>query len=151
MIMDSSQLHRPIYSSSGHEIRQWRWKVRTLIVEKHPFKGAENYFPDSLLYQYSLETNDNPQPENSDSGNKVDTEPEPEEECLWELNPLVTRIDKLNFNNTANDAGEWYVNENLDLAYLSVLASDSIPSNTSTDVDSDLLSIIDTLTHCTHQ
>jgi len=26
-------------------------KVRTLIAEKHSFKGVENYFKDFLLYQ----------------------------------------------------------------------------------------------------
>ena len=37
-------------------------------------------------------------------------------------------INKLDFNNTANDVGEWYINEELDLAYFSVFASDSVPS-----------------------
>ena len=36
-------------------------------------------------------------------------------------------------------------NENLDLAYLFALASDSIPSDTSTDKDGDHVSAIDTL------
>jgi len=43
--------------------------------------------------------------------NEVDVEPEAEEECLWELNPLVMSINKLDVNNTANDVGEWYINE----------------------------------------
>jgi len=60
-------------------------KVRTLIAERHPFKGVESYFTDSLLYQDSLETDKNPQPEELDSGNETDVEPETEEECLWEL------------------------------------------------------------------
>ena len=47
-------------------------KVRTLITERHPFKGVENYFTDSLLYQDSLETDENPQPEELDSDNKAD-------------------------------------------------------------------------------
>ena len=55
-------------------------------------------------------------------------------------------VDKLNFNNTTNIEDEWFINENLGLAYLSVLASNSVPSNTSTDVDSDPLSAIDALT-----
>jgi len=33
-----------------------------LIAERHPFKGIENYFKDSLLYQDSLEADENPQP-----------------------------------------------------------------------------------------
>ena len=57
-------------------------RVRTLIAKRHPFKRVENYFTDSLLYQSSLETDENLQPEASDSGNKADTEPEVEEECL---------------------------------------------------------------------
>jgi len=117
-----------------------------LITEKHPFKGVKNYFTDSLLYQDSLETSKNPQSEEADSGNEADTEPEVEEECLWELNPLVTSINKLDVNNPANDIGEWYINEELDLTYFSMFASDSVPSDTSTDVDDDPWSAIDALT-----
>jgi len=29
-------------------------EVRTLIAEKHPFKGVEKYFTNNLLYQDSL-------------------------------------------------------------------------------------------------
>jgi len=43
---------------------------------RHPFKGVENYFTYSLLHQDSLETNENPQLEEPDSGNEADTEPE---------------------------------------------------------------------------
>ena len=81
--------------------------------------------------------NENPQPEEPDSGNEADTEPKAEEECLWELNPLVTSINKLDVNNLANDVGEWYINEELDSAYFFVLASDFVPSDTSTNVDDD--------------
>ena len=54
-------------------------------------------------------------------------------------------IDKLDFNNTVNDEGKWFINENLDLAYLSTLASDSVPSDTSTDIDSNPMTAIDAL------
>ena len=74
----------------------------------------ENYFTNSLLYQNPLEAAKDLSPEDLDSGNEADTEPEPEEECLWKLNPLVTSIDKLDFNNTAKVDGEWYIIENLD-------------------------------------
>jgi len=53
-----------------------------LIAEKHPFKGVESYFIDSLLYQDSLETTENTSSEDSDSGSKADAEPEPEKEYL---------------------------------------------------------------------
>ena len=120
-------------------------KVRTLITERHPFKGVENYFTDSLLYQDSVETDEISQPEEPDSGNEADTESE-KEECMWELDPLVTSTNKLDVDNTADDVGGWYLNEDLDLAYLSVFASDSVPSDTSTEVDDDLWSAMDALT-----
>jgi len=58
-----------------------------------------------------MKTDENPQPEELDSGNEAYVEQEAEEECLWELNPLVTSINKLNVNNTTNDIGEWYINK----------------------------------------
>jgi len=69
-----------------------------------------------------------------------------EEECLWELNPLVTSINKLDVNNTADDVDEWYINEELNLAYFSAFASDSAPSDTSTKVDNDPWLAMDALT-----
>jgi len=84
-------------------------KVRILISERHPFKRVKNYFIDSI-YQNSLEIDENSHPEKLDSGNEADTEPE--EECLWKINSLVTSIDKLGSNTTANIEGEWFINEN---------------------------------------
>ena len=55
-----------------------------------------------------------------------------------ELNPLVTSVNKFNVNNIANDVGKWHINEDLDLAYFSVFASDFVPSDISTDVGDDL-------------
>ena len=73
--------------------------------------------------------NENPYPKEPDSGKETDTELE-EDECLWEINPLVTNIDKLDLdlNTTANFEDEWFINEDLNLAYLSTFASDSVPS-----------------------
>ena len=81
-------------------------------------------------------------PKEPDSGNETDTEPE--EECLWKINFLVTSIDKLDFNTTANV--EWFINENKDLAYFSAFASDSVPSDTSINVDSNPWLAMDALT-----
>jgi len=55
-------------------------------------------------------------------------------------------IDKLDFDTTANVESEWCINENLDLAYFSAFASDSVPSDTSTDMDSDPCSAMNALT-----
>jgi len=60
-------------------------KVRTLIAERHSFKEVENYFTNSLLYQDSLETDENSQLEEPDSDNEDDRNLE-EEKCLWEIN-----------------------------------------------------------------
>ena len=87
--------HNSIVPSTLHQVMKYvdgDGKVRTMIAERHPFKGVEKYFKDSLLYQDSLETDENPQPEELDSGNEADVESEAEEECLWELNLLVTRL-----------------------------------------------------------
>ena len=136
LLLGRPWIHRnSIVPSTLHQVMKYidgSGKVRTLIAERHPFKGVENYFTDSLLYQDSVETDEIPQPEEPDSGNEADTEPE-KEECMWELDPLVTSINKLDVDNTADDVGGWYINEELDLAYFSVFASDSVPSDTSTE------------------
>jgi len=62
------------------------------------------------------------------------------------LNSLVTSTNNIDVNNTTNDVGEWYINEELNLAYLSVFASDSVPLDTSTDVGDDPWLAIDVLT-----
>ena len=36
---------------------------------------------------------------------------------MWELDPLVTSINKLDVDNTVDDVGGWYINEELDLTY----------------------------------
>lgn len=53
--------------------------VRTLVVDKQPFKGVENYYTDALLYTDSCKAD--PRPKELDSGDEVDIEPEPTEEC----------------------------------------------------------------------
>jgi len=65
---------------------------------------------------------------------------------MWELDPLVTSINKLDVNNTANDVGRWYINDELNLTYFPLLASNSVPSDTSTEVDNDPWSVMDALT-----
>jgi len=58
--MDSSQLN---VSFTLHQVMKYidrDGKIRTLIVERPPFKGEENYLTDSLLYIDSPEMNENP-------------------------------------------------------------------------------------------
>ena len=86
LLLGRSWIHgNPIVPSTFHQVTKYAdegGEVRMLIVEKHPFKGVDNYFTDSLLYQDSLETVEDPSQEDPDSSNVVDTEPEPEEKCL---------------------------------------------------------------------
>jgi len=55
--------HNSIVPSTLYQVMKYvdrDEKVRTLIAERHPFKGIKNYFIDSLLYPDSQETNENP-------------------------------------------------------------------------------------------
>ena len=48
-----------IIPSTLHQVMKYvdeDGKVQTLIAKSHQFKGVENYFTDSLLYQDSLDT-----------------------------------------------------------------------------------------------
>jgi len=78
--------HNSFVPSTFHQVMKYadEGEVRTLIAEKHPFKGVENYFTDSLLYEDFLETVEDPSLEDPDSSNEADTEPDSEEECIWE-------------------------------------------------------------------
>jgi len=64
LLLGRPWIHRhSVAPSTLHQVMKYidrDGKVRTLIAERHPFKGIENYFTDSLLYQYSLETDENP-------------------------------------------------------------------------------------------
>ena len=143
--MDSSQFHHPLYSPSSHEVYWRRWKSLKVDRRKASVQGGRELLHRLPPIPGFSGNNENPQSEELDSGNEADVEPEVEEECLWELNSLVTSVNKLNDNNTANDVSEWYINEVLDLAYFFVFASDSVPSDTSTDVNDDPWSVIDAL------
>ena len=69
MVLGRPWIHRnAIVPSTLHQVMKYSGedeKVRTLIVERYPIKGVENHFIDSLLYQDSLEVDDNLDPENS--------------------------------------------------------------------------------------
>jgi len=118
-----------VASSSSHPLfikwwnHWWRKKSKNVDCWKVSVQGVENYFTNSLLYQDSLEVDENSHPEEPDSSNEANTEPK-EEECLWKINPLIMSIDKPDFNTTAKIKSEWFINENLDMAYFSSFASD---------------------------
>jgi len=82
LLLGRSWTHRnSIVLSTLHQVINYAdedGKVRTLIIEKHPFKWVKDYFTDSFLYQDPLEAAEDPSLENSDSSNEADIEPEPE-------------------------------------------------------------------------
>lgn len=63
--------------------------------------------------------------------------------------PIFVGLDNPNSDNTTFDKGVWYINKNIELPYMSMCASDSIPSDTTADVDNetnyDIWSVIDEL------
>ena len=77
------------YSRSSHEVCGRR--LKRLNVDR---RKASVYGGRELLHRlhpipgFSRDRR-NPHPEEVASGNETDVEPEAEEECLWELNPLV--------------------------------------------------------------
>ena len=85
LLLGRPWIHRnSIVPSTLHQVMKYidgSGKVRTLIAERHPFKGVENYFTDSLLYQDSVETNEIPQLEEPDSGNEADTDRKKKSAC----------------------------------------------------------------------
>ena len=60
--------------------------------------------------------------------------------------PLIMSIDKLDFNTNANVEGEWFINKKSRFGLFFTFPSDSVLSDTSSDVDSDSWSAIDPLT-----
>jgi len=74
LLLGQSCIHRnSIVPSTLHQVMKYieeDGKVRTLIAERHSFKGVEKYFTDSFLYQDSLETDENPPRKNSTMATK---------------------------------------------------------------------------------
>ena len=73
LLLERPWIHRnAIIPSTLHQVMKYVGKdekVRMLITERHPFKGVKNYFTNSLLYQDSLEADENSHPEELDSSN----------------------------------------------------------------------------------
>lgn len=84
-------------------------EMRTLIAERHAFKGVKNYFTNSVLYQDSLEIA--PDIEQPDSRDEADEEPESDDDCLWELNVSMIDHDDTNMLDTTFEGGEWYLDD----------------------------------------
>ena len=80
------------------------------------FKGMENYFTDSLLYQENNETVKQPLPDDVDNGNKADSELEEDEPAIFSMEPIVAYLYDPNCNNPTENEG-WVLNENVAFDY----------------------------------
>lgn len=101
-----------------------------LIAEMQPFKGMENYFMDQYYIKTSLKLLGKLATENYYNGNEVDSKLElvREDDFMYEINPFVINIDKLDVIDDVDEAGEWIINKNLGFTYLPTIASNFEPS-----------------------
>jgi len=92
--------------------------VKTVFAEKQPFNGVENYFTDPLLY---TETTEEPLPDEPDSSNEADFEPE-NDACYFYLRANCSLLgDSACNNNVDEDDGEWVLNEDVSFEYFCCL------------------------------
>ena len=104
--------------------------VKMVFAEIQPFKGMENYFTNSLLYQESHEVVKKLMSIAYDSGNEADSESEAI--LSSELIAIYLNGDPPCNNNTADDNGEWVLNDDItfdySLCFHDVLKSSSLAS-----------------------
>jgi len=82
-----------------------------------PFKGVENYFTDSLLYQEDIEPLRQSLPDDVDSGNEADSESEEDVPATISIEPIIAYLNDYDCNNPAENEGEWVLNENIAFDY----------------------------------
>ena len=77
-VMGALQIHRNIIvPSTLHQCMKYVDNdddVKIVVAERHPFKGVENYFTDSILHAEEESDEESPA-EDLDSGNEADSEP----------------------------------------------------------------------------
>ena len=66
--------------------------VQTAFAEMQPFKGMENYFTDSLLYQENNKPVKQSFPGYVDSGNEANSESEEDTWATFSIEPIVAYL-----------------------------------------------------------
>lgn len=66
-------------------------EVQTLIANRHPIKGVENYFTNTLLYQDQLKAGQ--ELELPGSGTEGDADLESDDGCPWKLDHTVMDLE----------------------------------------------------------
>lgn len=86
--------------------------VKTVFADTHPFKGVENYFTDSLLYEDSHQAAGETTPEGPGDGNEADVEDNsPDDDIVAYFNDSACK------EFTVDSDDEWVINENAILGY----------------------------------
>jgi len=119
--------------------------VRTVFAEKQPFKGVENYFTDALLYQEANKVVKEPLPEDVDSGNEADSEPEENTPATFSFKPIVAYLNDPECNNPTENDGEWVINESITFNYHVSIDLFKYVDDTSLHMPLSMLSITSTL------
>ena len=91
--------------------------VRTVFTEVKPFKGVENYFTESLLYEENIELPKQSLPHDIDSGNETDSESEKDTLATISIEPIAAYLNNYDCNNPAENEGEWVLNKNIAFDY----------------------------------
>jgi len=73
--------------------------VRGIFAEIQPFKGLENYFTDSLLYQENNEPVKQSLLDDVDSGNRKDSESGEDVSAIFSIEPIVAYLNDFDCNN----------------------------------------------------
>ena len=100
--------------------------VRTVFTEVKPFKGVENYFTESLLYEENIELPKQSLPHDIDSGNETDSESEKDTLATISIEPIAAYLNNYDCNNPAENEGEWVLNKNIAFDYFLCLEDVSI-------------------------
>jgi len=95
--------------------------VQTVFAKKKPFKGVENYFIDALLYQKSNKIAKKLLPEDVDSGNEANSEPEEDMPATFAFKSIVDYLNDPECNNPTKDDDEGVLMRVSLLIILSVL------------------------------
>ena len=102
-----STLHQCFKYVDEHEL-----VVKTVFADTHPFKGVENYFTDSLLYQDAAISKEEAPLAPFDSGDEADVEDN------FVIEPIVAYLGDSTCNNdTVELDDEWVINENIAFDY----------------------------------
>jgi len=80
--------------------------VRTIFAEMQPFKGVENYFTDSLIYEEDIEPIKKSLADDVDSGNEVDSESEEDASATISIKLIIAYLDDFDCNNPAKNEGD---------------------------------------------